>query len=182
LRPTDPLKTTDPVNDALRGSTRRAFLIDGAGIVAAGSLAGGLLTSRRTWARAADLTEPAASQVEALRVLGRSSMRLPDSLPNPAIASATDTVPQIEHVVVLMMENHSYDNFLGMLGRGAGQVARGDGFALATDGVPNATNPYANGQLQRAFHMPTTCQVNDHPSQEWQASTSSTTTGPTRGL
>jgi phospholipase C len=141
LRPTDPLKTTDPVNDALRGSTRRAFLIDGAGIVAAGSLAGGLLTSRRTWARAADLTEPAASQVEALRVLERSSMRLPDSLPNPAIASATDTVPQIEHVVVLMMENHSYDNFLGMLGRGAGQVARGDGFALATDSVPNATNP-----------------------------------------
>jgi phospholipase C len=170
LRPTDPLKTTDPVTDALRGSTRRSFLIDGAGVLAAGSLAGGLLTSRRTWARAADLTEPAASQVGALRVLGRSSMRLPDSLPNPAISAATDTLPQIEHVVVLMMENHSYDNFLGMLGRGAGQAARGDGFTLASDGLPNATNPYANGQLQRAFHMPTTCQVNDHPSQEWQAS------------
>ena len=123
LRPTDPLKTTDPVTDALRGSTRRSFLIDGAGVLAAGSLAGGLLTSRRTWARAADLTEPAVSQVGALRVLGRSSMRLPDSLPNPAISAATDTLPQIEHVVVLMMENHSYDNFLGMLGRGAGQAA-----------------------------------------------------------
>ena len=97
-------------------------------------------------------------------------MRLPDSLPNPAISAATDTLPQIEHVVVLMMENHSYDNFLGMLGRGAGQAARGDGFTLASDGLPNATNPYANGQLQRAFHMPTTCQVNDHPSQEWQSS------------
>ena len=170
MRPTDPLKTTDAVNDALRGSTRRAFLVDGAGIVAAGSLAGGLLTSRRTWARAAELIHPAASQVGALRVLGRSSMRLPDSLPNPGISSATDTLPQIEHVVVLMMENHSYDNFLGMLGRGPGQVARGDGFTLGVDGLPNATNPYPNGQLQRAFHMPTTCQVNDHPSQEWQAS------------
>ena len=97
-------------------------------------------------------------------------MRLPDSRPNPAIASATDTLPQIEHVVVLMVENHSYDNFLGMLGCGAGQAARGDGFTLAFDGLPNATNPYANGQLQRAFHMPTTCHVNDHPSQEWQSS------------
>ena len=138
-------------------------------MLAAGSLAGGLLTSRRTWARAADLADPAASQVAALRVLGRSSMRLPGSS-GPAISAATDTLRQIERVVVLMMDNHSYDNFLGMLGRGAGQTARGDGFTLASDGLPNATNPCANGQLQRAFHMPTTCQVNDHPSQEWQSS------------
>ena len=27
----------------------------------------------------------------------------------------TDTIPQIEHIVILMMENHSYDNRFGML-------------------------------------------------------------------
>ena len=60
-----------------------------------------------------------------------------------------------------MMENHSYDNKLGMLRR------RGaDGFRLGRDGLPLATNPYANGDLQHAFRMPTTCQ-NNAPSQEW---------------
>jgi phospholipase C len=164
LRPNDPFNYNGP------GSTRRTFLVDGAGVVAAGSVAGRLLTGRRRWWRAADLTRPHPSQFEALRVLGRSSFRLPDSVPNPAIGPATDTMPQIEHVVVLMMENHSYDNFLGMLGRGPGRQPRGDGFTLGPGGVPTATNPYDNGQLQQAYRMPTTCQTNDHPSQEWEAS------------
>ncbi len=165
------MRPIDPLDNITEGSTRRTFLIEGAGVVAAGSLAGRLVTGRRSWsARAADLTRPSASQVEALRVLGRSSLRVPDSVPNATIAAGTDTLPQIEHVVVLMMENHSYDNFLGMLGRGPGQQPRGDGFTLGSDGLPSATNPYANGQVQRAFHMPTTCQLNDHPSQEWKDS------------
>jgi len=72
--------------------------------------------------------------------------------------------------VVLMMENHSYDNVLGMLGRGPGQTPRGDGFTLAADGGPTATNPYPDGRTQRAFRMPTTCQLPSRPSQEWTAS------------
>jgi phospholipase C len=166
-----PLRPIDSFNDRAYGSTRRTFLIEGAGALAASSLAGRLLTAGRgRLARAVDLTQPSASQAAALQVLGRSSMRLPDSLPNPALASATDTMPQIEHVVVLMMENHSYDNFLGMLGRGPGRQPRGDGFTLGLDGIPTATNPYPSGQLQRAYHMPTTCQTDDHPSQEWENS------------
>jgi phospholipase C len=112
----------------------------------------------------------ASSQREALTVLGRTALRLPDSLPNPALPPGTDTMPQIENVVVLMLENHSYDNILGMLGRGPGQSPRGDGFTLAGDGRPTATNPYPDGRLQRAFRMPTTCQLPDRPSQEWAAS------------
>ena len=27
-------------------------------------------------------------------------------------------LPQINHILVLMMENHSFDNYLGTLGRG----------------------------------------------------------------
>ena len=91
-------------------------------------------------------------------------IRIPGSLPYPQLAEGTDTVPQIEHIVVLMMENHSYDNKLGMLDRPGA-----DGFKLR-HGVPVAVNPYPNGDLQHAFHMPTTCQLSGQPSQEWAAS------------
>ena len=162
---------SDPFLSHQRGRTRRTFLVDGAGVVAAGSVAGRIVSRRRSWWQPAlDLTQPIGSQREALRVLGRSRMRLPDSLPDPRLAAGTDTIPAIEHVVVLMLENHSYDNFFGMLGREPGQRPRGDGFVLAHDGLPAATNPYPDGRLQRAFRMPTTCQFDSIPSQEWAAS------------
>jgi phospholipase C len=91
-------------------------------------------------------------------------LRKPGSLPHPHLPMGTDTIPQIEHIVVAMQENHSYDNRLGMLHR------RGaDGFRLGRDGRPTATNPYPNGDLQHAFRMPTTCQ-NSAVTQEWEAS------------
>ncbi|HEV2371578.1 MAG TPA: hypothetical protein VGS19_05345, partial [Streptosporangiaceae bacterium] len=67
-------------------------------------------------------------------------LRRPGSLPYPNLPMGTDTVPQIEHIVVVMMENHSYDNRLGMLRRPGA-----DGFCLGDNGRPTATNPYANG-------------------------------------
>ena len=78
-----------------------------------------------------------------------------------------DTLPQIDHILVLMMENHSYDNYLGMLGRGRGEQPRGDGFTIGPDGRPTAANPAPNGSIQHAFRMPTTCQLPGVPSQEW---------------
>ena len=91
------------------------------------------------------------------------ALRQPGSLPYPKLAPGTDTIPQIEHIVVVMMENHSYDNRLGTLRR-----PDADGFEFR-HGRPTATNPYANGDVQHAFHMPTTCQ-NHSPSQEWTQS------------
>jgi phospholipase C len=42
-------------------------------------------------------------------------------LPRPDLPEGTDLLPQIRHIVILMMENHSYDNYFGMLaGRGEG--------------------------------------------------------------
>ncbi|MGH9120563.1 MAG: alkaline phosphatase family protein, partial [Acidimicrobiales bacterium] len=102
-----------------------------------------------------------------LAQLAAAGLRGPGSLPNPQLPPGTDTLPEIEHILVLMMENHSYDNYLGMLGRGPGLTPRGDGFSLGPDGLPTATNPYSNGSLQRAFHMPTTCQLSGQPDQEW---------------
>jgi hypothetical protein len=69
--------------------------------------------------------------------------RQPGSVPYPDLSPGTDTIPKIAHIVVLMMENHSYDNKLGMLAR-----AGADGLRLGPDGKPAATNPYANGDVQ----------------------------------
>jgi phospholipase C len=165
--------TTPPRDPSDRQDrTRRAFLADGVTAVAAASairaVTGGHKAPRS--ARLAQTYQPHPSEVEALRVLGRSDMRMPGSLPNPAIAAGTDTLPEIEHVVVLMMENHSYDNFLGMLGRGPYQAPRGDGLTIAAAGYPTATNPYSNGSVQRSFHMPNTCQSDGKPAQDWEAS------------
>src|ERR1700757_172573 len=88
-------------------------------------------------------------------------LRPPGSLPYPGLPAGTDTIPQIEHIVVLMMENHSYDNRLGMLRR-----PDANGFRLGRGGLPTATNPYANGSVQHAFRMPTTCQIST-VTQEW---------------
>jgi phospholipase C len=89
-------------------------------------------------------------------------LRKPGSLPYPNLKPGTDTIPKIKHIVVLMMENHSYDNKFGMLKRHGA-----DGFRIGKDGKPTATNPYANGDIQHAFRMPTTCQLSGAPSQSW---------------
>jgi phospholipase C len=90
--------------------------------------------------------------------------------PFPDQPEGSDTLPQIDHIVVLMMENHTYDNYLGMLGRGRGEQPRGDGFTLGPDGRPTAANPTPGGQVQHAFHMPTTCQLIGQPTQGWEQS------------
>ena len=90
------------------------------------------------------------------------AVRRPGSLPYPHLKAGTDTIPQIKHIVVLMMENHSYDNHLGML-----QRPGANGFTLGSDGRPTAQNPYADGKIQHAFRMPTTCQLSGAPSQTW---------------
>jgi len=167
--------------------SRRSLIAGGAGLAVSSGAVGGLVT-RTAWAqvrqRAAPdaAATPTARQREALAVLGRSSLRQPNTLPFPHLPAGTDTMPEIEHIVVLMLENHSYDNFLGMLGRRRGQTPRGDGFRLGSDGKPTATNPRPDGRIQRAFHMPTTCQLDAQPGQEWADSHGSFNDGAMDGF
>jgi phospholipase C len=150
--------------------SRRRFIGGTAAAVAAGALGppflGGTPAAAATPNAALRPTSawaPAeAEYAPALRALGRTTLRHPGSLPSPHLAAGTDTLPGIEHVVVLMMENHSFDNIFGMLGRG-------DGLTLGANGLPTATNPYPDGKVQHAFRMPTTCQLSGTPSQEWLA-------------
>jgi phospholipase C len=83
--------------------------------------------------------------------------------PRPALAPGTDLLPQIKHIVVLMMENHSYDNYLGML------KGRGEGFPLGRGNEPDVSNRGTDGAVVRTFHQPGTVQRTGVPSQSWHA-------------
>jgi phospholipase C len=148
-----------------------------AGIAAAGALAGGGTIAGCS--DASKVTASPASPASPRRpVRPRPPVRTsrePGSLPFPDRPAGTDTLEQIDHIVVLMMENHSFDNYLGMLGRG-------DGFALDSGGRPTNWNPTRTGQRQLAFHMANDCQLDGKPSQEWEASHEQYDGGTNRGF
>jgi phospholipase C len=127
-----------------RRLSRRAFLGEGVALGIALTLA------RPGWSGRAVATKPVP-------------LRPPGSLPHPRLPAGTDTLPEIDHIIVVMMENHSYDNYLGML-------RRGDGFELDRRRRPTATNPDDAGNLVRAFRMPSACQLSRAPGQNWNAS------------
>jgi phospholipase C len=87
-----------------------------------------------------------------------------EQLPQPSLPPGTDLLPQIRHIVVLMMENHSYDSYLGML------QGRGEGFPLGPAGEPDVSNLGSDGEPVRAYHQPSTVQPRTVPSQSWEAS------------
>jgi phospholipase C len=70
-----------------------------------------------------------------------------------------------DHVVVVMMENHSFDNLLGGLSR-----TRSDADGLTFDGTGDATNtnPSPNGGLVAAHALKDTSQAKN-VTQSWQA-------------
>jgi phospholipase C len=86
----------------------------------------------------------------------------PGQRPDPSQPPGTDRLPQIKHIVVLMMENHSFDNYLGTLGRG-------EGLPVGEDGAPDAENPDSAGHQVRIRHLSSTVQQDGVPSQSWSA-------------
>jgi phospholipase C len=100
---------------------------------------------------------------EVKRRLGRSDAEPPGPRPRPDLPAGTDLLPQIRHIVVLMMENHSYDNYFGMLS------GRGEGFPLGQDGSPDVANPRGDGTAVPANHRTSYHQLPGIPSQSWNA-------------
>ncbi len=95
------------------------------------------------------------------------AVRSPDSLPDPGRPAGTAAAEMpFDHVVVVMMENHSFDNLLGELAR-VGQH-RADGLSFGLLGGARNTNPDASGAAVRAYAFADTAQ---HPSvtQTWNA-------------
>jgi phospholipase C len=144
----------------MSGLSRRGVLGAGLATVAAAGTAGWRPATGPAFA--AGGSRAGAGPAQPTGPDGRPHLHQPGSLPYPQLPEGTDTVPQIEHIVVLMMENHSYDNHLGMLRRPGA-----DGFRIGPGGEPTAANPYPDGSVQHAFRMPTTCQLPAQPSQAW---------------
>jgi phospholipase C len=90
--------------------------------------------------------------------------RRPDSLPYPGRPAGTvnEAMP-FDHIVVLMMENHSFDHYLGMLPL-RGQP-KADGFRFRR-GVPVNSNPL-DGKRMRVYQLHDPCQPDDSGSQSW---------------
>ncbi len=149
MEPADPGGSDRPVGTHSQVS-RRAFL--GSAVVAATGVA-----LSATGIRSSSASAVSRPNATAKRVSGVGSR------PNPRAAAGTDQLPKFDHIVVVMLENHSFDNILGTLGKG-------DGFRLSKGGVPKATNPDGQGNLVHAFHMPTPCLRNAKPVQCWDAS------------
>jgi phospholipase C len=140
-----------------RDWNRRDFIKLSAAVAAAGAMPFGLLDLRQA--------------------LAAGALRQPGSLPfphRPAGQPQPDLAPElanIDHIIIVMMENHSFDNYLGMLpyrvSSLAGRVAGWP--TLNADGSPTVTQVDNNGAVQHCYPMPNACQPNPI-SQSWDAS------------
>jgi phospholipase C len=130
------------------GFSRRELLIAGG---AAAVATRGLPAWARTFASAA------------------TALRAPDSLPFPRRPAGTASMPEIEHIVVLMMENHSFDNVLGMVPHRLAHRKHVDGLTVRHH-KPVNFNPDAGGRRVHAAPMSSPCQLKGKPSQAWNAS------------
>ncbi len=83
-------------------------------------------------------------------------MRAPDTLPDPTRPAGEPTAAlPFDHIVIVMQENHSFDNYLGMLPM-RGQP-KADGFAFDAAGKPTDANPVKGGYIT-AQRSTTLCQ------------------------
>ncbi len=130
--------------------------------------------SRRSVLRAGLGTASAAvlgSAVAAgLRPLGASARtaRGPGALPYPAlpVGQVTGAFP-FDHLVLVMQENHSFDNYLGMLPVSGQPLA--DGFTFNKRGEPVNWNPIGTERMY-VYHQPGDIGAQDSGSQSWDDS------------
>jgi phospholipase C len=97
-----------------------------------------------------------------------AGVRRPDSRPFPHLPAGTPTMPKIEHIVVLIMENHSFDNLLGMVPHRIPARKDVDGLAARNGRLLNF-NRDASGQRVFAAHAGTPCQ-SAQPTSSWNTS------------
>jgi phospholipase C len=131
-----------------------------------------MAVTRRDFLRATGLAGVAAA---AAPVVGSfdapaawaAARRKPGSLPHPKRPAGTvDERLPFDHVVVVMMENHSFDNYLGALSR-HGQP-KADGLTFGPGGMARNSNPGRHGGRVRSFPFSDTHQ-NDGVTQTWNA-------------
>jgi phospholipase C len=159
----------------------RRQLLRGAAVgtaVGAGALT---YASLPAWARTA------SSSGERGLAFAPAAARKALSLPYPHLKAGKfveSFTPEIEHVVVLMMENHSFDNLLGMVPhrvKGRGKV---DGLTMKNGKITNS-NPTTiapvGGPEVKSFHAASPCQ-GDSIGQDWNTSHACWNNGANNGF
>jgi len=97
--------------------------------------------------------------------VSRKGKRKPNSLPDPSRPMGTpDESLPFNYVICWMMENHSFDNYFGMLPKHGQPLA--DGFKFDKAGKPLNFNMSATGEKIRAFKLSGGC-AGDGISQSW---------------
>jgi phospholipase C len=153
--------------------TRRQLMIRTGG-AAAGVAAASAYSSLPAWAR------PVAEAAAGIRNPGsRPFPHLPAGHPTPGLK-------EIEHVVVLMMENHSFDNLLGMVSHEVKGRAKVDGLTIAggqlQNSNPSSVAPYGiEGPTVSAALASSPCQSGS-VSQSWNASHTAWNNGANNGF
>src|SRR5580658_1503264 len=134
--------------------------------------------NRRTYSRRSVLaaglgTASAAAAVSALGPLGATAARAatlrgPGAMPFPSlpVGQYTGAFP-FDHIVLVMQENHSFDNYLGMLPV-SGQP-RADGFTFNAAEEPVNWNP-VDGERMYVYHQSGDIGAQDSGSQSWDDS------------
>jgi phospholipase C len=146
--------STEAANNLLN---RRSALIGAGGL--AGSLA--LATATPSWARKTRIA-PVNRPAQRLRMV--------DRLPDPNRQMGEALYPEIKNLVLVMMENHSTDNVLGMLGKYSPKHRHTfDGLPLNKKGKPVAHNPNKKGKRVYSYPLPDMCPFQGL-SQDWNNS------------
>jgi phospholipase C len=83
-------------------------------------------------------------------------------LPVGGVVQGPKSFPQVTHIVWMLQENRSFDNYFGKLN----DYRQAHGLSAEVDGIPaNASNPSADGTTQiQPFHLNTVCIENVTPS------------------
>jgi phospholipase C len=133
------------------------------------------MTGRRTYSRRSVLRAGlgAASAAAAAGALGQygaagastPTLRAPGAVPFPSLplGQSTGAFP-FEHIVLVMQENHSFDNYLGMLPVSGQPLA--DGFTFNAKEEPVNWNPVDNEQMY-VYHQSGAIGAQDTGSQSW---------------
>jgi phospholipase C len=132
---------------------------------------------RRTVLRAGLGAATAAAAVAAgvpLRFAGATTansapaLRSPGALPYPSLPAGMPTGAfPFDHLVIVMQENHSFDNYLGMLPRRGQPLA--DGFTFNAAGEPTNWNPVGSDRMY-VYHQSGEVGSQDTGSQSWNDS------------
>jgi phospholipase C len=127
--------------------------------------------SRRDFLRYGSLAGAVAAGIPLTELLAAGSaaaatVRKPGSRPFPKLpVGHVNAALPFDHVVVVMMENHSFDNYLGALSRHGQPHA--DGLTFSKTGASLNHNPGTHGRVHS--HKFATTAQSDHVTQTWNA-------------